>query len=179
MAIEHCKEHEEYLAKVSHEVVRKRLEVFHLKENVMEVLPFICRSFEVKAPFTEYREWLHPLDPVSLDDLKNWFGVPNETAKSMLSKTHTLTAEEKLCAGVSHEAPRALPMMHYYEFESLDHEQQLAVQQTANNLLYGYVDPERALQPPLSGVINYMIAASESLKIFVAPDLIVCPDNVV
>ena|SRR3984893_1221618 len=109
MASEHgCLEHEKYLAKVSPEVVRKRLEVFHLKPTVMEVLPFICLSLDVRAPFTEYREWLHPIDPVSLYDLKNWFGVPNETAERMLSKARPVSAERELCAGVTDTSLRAL-----------------------------------------------------------------------
>jgi hypothetical protein len=183
MAMEYddIKPHEKYLAKVPREVLRKRLAVFRLKEEVMDVLPFICRKITVKAPFTEYRQWLHPLDPISLDDLKNWFGVPNETAGYLLSKTPTVSSKSRLSFNFSESLPRALPMMHHYEFESLDQEQRLAVQQTANSLLYGYVDPKQASQPAVSGVVNYMISAARKLKVavFVTPDLIVCPDDVV
>jgi hypothetical protein len=124
---------------------------------------------------------VHPLDPVSLDDLKNWFGVPNESAKRLLSETRAIAAGGSLWAGATQVTPRALPMKRHFEFESLDLEQQLAVRYTANNLLHGYVDPEGASVPPLSGVIEYMIAKSigYGVKIFVAPDLIVCPDDVV
>jgi hypothetical protein len=178
MANEHCLDHDKYLAKVSYEVVRKRLEVFHLKSTAIEVLPFVCRSFQIAAPFTEFREWMKPVDPENLYDLKNWFGVPNETAQRMLSQTRSSSVDAKWCHAPD-EPPRALPMMRDYEFGSLDPEQQVAVRETANNLLYGYADPEKIQQPPWSGVINYMLKESEGLKIFVAPDLIVCPDNVI
>jgi len=182
MTIAHgdIEKHRQHLANVSPETVRDRLQGFRLQPGVMDVLPFVCKSFHVKSPFTEYIPWVHPLEPRSLDDLKNWFGVPNETAKQLESETRSITAGGKLWAGAARITPRALPTRHF-EFESLDQEQRLAVRLTANNLLYGYVDPESASRRPLSGVIDYMIAASINygVKIFVAPDLIVCPDDVV
>ncbi len=72
-------------------------------------------------------------------------------------------------------------MKNHYEFHSLDQEQRLAVRQTATSLLYGYVDAESASQPPLSGVIRFMISAAHlaQVNLFYAPDLIVCPDTTV
>jgi hypothetical protein len=174
-------DHEKYLAKVPRAVLRKRLDVFRLKEEVIEALPFICLSLDIREPFSEYRQWLHPLDPISLDDLKNWFGVPNEAAKQLSSESRALAIRGNLCVNNTHDLPRALPMMNHYEFEALDSEQRLAVQQAANSLLYGYVDPDEVERPPLLGVINYMLASAQDrkLRIFVAPDLIVCPKNVV
>src|SRR6185295_10402172 len=144
MASEHgsLEQHKKYLATVPPEVLLQRLRVFRLDPAVMSVPSLICISDIIQAPFAKYRQWVHPLEPRTLDDLKNWFGVPNEIAKRMSSEACTLSVGGELGCGLAHELPRALPMMHRYDFQSLDHKQKAAVQQTAEALLYGYVDPE-------------------------------------
>jgi hypothetical protein len=182
MATEHsCLDHEKYLAQVPPEVLFKRLQLFRLDPTVMAVLPFICRSFSVEEPFANFRPWIHPLVPRTLDDLKNWFGVPNEVAKLAASGPPTSSVVAAQCCDATLAPLRALPMMQRYDFLSLDHQQQCAVRQKAQELLYGYVDPEAASRPPLAGVINYMLDAAVKYRpnIFVAPNLIVCPGDVV
>jgi len=181
MATEHtCFDHDKYLAKVPPEVLFQRLQAFRLDPTVMAVPAFICLSAVIQEPFGKYRQWLHPLVPRTLDDLKNWFGVPNEVAKRVASGPPTSVGGVQCCKATP-ELPRALPMMQRYDFQSLDHQQQQAVSQTAQDLLYGYVEPAATSRPPLAGVINYMIetASDHGLNIFVAPDLIICPDNVI
>lgn len=173
--------HKKHLAVVSAEVFRKKMDYFRLKDVRPEVLPFICQPFIVKAPFAEYRKWLHPLDPISLDDLKNWFGVPNDAAKRMAHEPRVICEDGKLWAGATQVTPRALPTTKEWEFKRLNAEQRHAVLQMSRNLLYGYVTPDSQSMPVVQGVVKHMLASVKKLKpyIFVAPDLIVCPDTVV
>jgi hypothetical protein len=163
--------HRKHLAVVSDDVVRRKLEGFRLKDVTMEPLPFICQPFTVRAPFTEYRKWLHPLDPVTLDDLKNWFGVPNEIAMRMKQERHVIAEDI---------TPIALPQRGF-DFTKLDNEQRKAVRQMSKNLLYGYVTPESQSVPAVQAVVRYMLSSAKvgKLQVFVAPYLIVCPDTVV
>ncbi len=173
--------HKKHLAVVSADAVRRKLEGFRLKEVRLEPLPFICQSFTVKLPFTEYRKWMHPLDPVSLDDLKNWFGVPNEVAKSMSKETRVVCDNGKLWSGATQITPIGLPTERSWDFKKLDNVQRLAVRQMSKNLLYGYVTPESQKSASVEGVVNHMLTLAKIIKlqIFIAPDLIICPDNTV
>ncbi len=175
------KKHKEHLAVVSPDVVKRKLEFFRLKDARMEELPFICRDFTVKLPFPEFKIWLHPLDPRSLEDLKNWFGVPNEVAKSMSKESRFICNECKPWFGSTQITPKALPPKGEWDFNKLDNEQRLAVRQMSMKLLYGYVSPESQKTASIEGVVNYMLAMAKlkEVRIFVAPNLIICPDNVV
>ena len=175
------KEHQKHLAVVSADAVRRRLEGFRLKKLQLEPLPFICEPFIVRPPFTEYIKWMYPLDPVSLDDLKNWFGVPNEVAKKMLHETYVVCRDGKLWSGATQITPIALPLQRSWDFKKLDNEQRLAVQQMSKNLLYGFVTPESQKVASVEGVVNHMLDLVRRLKpqVFAAPDLIICPDDVV
>lgn len=171
--------HMRYLATVPREVVRRRLEYFRLREEVMDVPPIICLLGEISDKYAEWRPWLHPLDPVSLDDLKNWFGVPNEVARLQMSATRTLTDGGNVGGRLTRVRIRHLPMRREYEFHALDAEQRVAVKDMATQLLYGYVDPDEVARPPIAGVVEYMLRRTKATnpRIFVAPDLIVCPDD--
>jgi hypothetical protein len=174
--------HKRHLAVVPPDVVKRKLEGFRLKDVKMEeLLPFVCQTFTVKAPFTEYRKWLHPLDPVSLDDLKNWFGYSNEVAKSLLKEPRLVGSEGKLWSRATQILPHDLPEKTGWHFQDLDNKQRSAVRLMSKNLLYGYVTPEMQKTPAVEGVINHMLVSAKimNVKIFVAPDLIICPDNVV
>lgn len=174
--------HEAHLAVVPPDVVKRKLAAFRLEKINLEVLPFRCRSFSVRPDrFTEYRKWLHPLEPVSLDDMKNWFGVPNELAKRKLQETHSVRSDTQLLSRATYVTPStALPDANW-DFKDLDNEQRVAVHHISRNLLYGYVPPERQKEPATAKVIGYMLSAAKRLKmhIFVAPDLVICPDEVV
>lgn len=171
--------HKKYLAEVPCDVIRRRLEFFRLKEEVMDVFPFICISDIISSKYARWRPWLHPLDPISLDDLKNWFGTPNEVALQQLNATRMLSEGGKLWCHLNRVNVRNLPKRRDFEFEVLDPEQKVAVKQMANNLLYGYVDPDESAKLPIAGVVDYMIekARRANPQIFVIPDLIVCPDH--
>lgn len=173
--------HKKHLAVVSPEVVKRKLESFRLIDVHMEELPFICKSFTVKQPLTEYDKWLHPLDPRSLDDLKKWFGVPNEVAKHLLKEPRVICNDGRLWSGSTPITPKALPDKANWEFGKLDNEQRLAVQLMAKNLLYGYVTPESQKSASIQGVVNFMLTSAKRTKvrIFAAPNLIICPDNIV
>lgn len=175
------KKHKKHLAVVSPDIVRRKLEGFRLKEVQMEELPFRCKSFTVKPPFAEYKKWMHPLDPRSLDDLKNWFGVPNEVAKCLLKEFRVSCDSFKPWFGAIKIIPKSLPPKADWDFRKLGNEQRLAVRQMSKNLLYGYVPPESQETASMKGVVNYMLAMVEQMdvQIFLAPDLIICPDEVV
>jgi hypothetical protein len=173
--------HKEHLRVVSPDVVRRKMEFFRLKDVKFEALPIECRSFTIKPPYREYLKFLHPLDPVSLDDLKNWFGTPNELAKTMRSETRCVGPDGRMCSGGSMVVPTGLPTKGKWDFRKLATEERRAVKQMANSLLHGYVAPDTLKSEPVQSVANYMVSAARALKlqIFVAQDLIVCPDEVV
>src|SRR3972149_1845428 len=116
-------QHKKHLAVVSPDVVKRKLEGFRLKDVRREELPFKCKGFTVKPPFAEYKKWLHPLDPRSMDDLKNWFGVPNEVAKGMLKESRVICNECKPWSGATQITPKALPPKAGWDFSKLDNEQ--------------------------------------------------------
>lgn len=173
--------HRKHLAVVSPDIVKRKLDGFRLRDVTLEPLPFVCQSFTVRQPYTEYRKWLHPLDPVSLDDLKNWFGVPNEVARRMNQETRFVSESGQLWSRATQITPKALPMEKSWEFRKLDNEQRQAVHVVSKNLLYGYVSPESLKVPSIAAVVGHMLATvtKQKLQIFAAPDLIVCPDDVV
>jgi len=178
---QNTEKHEKHLAVVSPDVVKRKLEGFRLKDVRMVELPFKCKGFTVKPPFAEYEKWLHPLKPRSLDDIKNWFGVPNEVAKGMLKESRVICNECKPWHSVTQITPKALPQKADWDFRKLDNEQRLSVRQMSKKLLYGYVSPESQKTASIEGVVNHMLALAKlkKVQIFVAPDLIICPDEVV
>jgi hypothetical protein len=170
--------HLKYLAKVPREVTQRRLRGYRLHESTIDVVSIICIGDEISNKFARWRDFIHPLDPVSLDDLKNWFGVPNESARRLMNETRTLSDGGQVWGALTRVRIRNLPERSF-DFKRLDPEQQISVRKMANNLLYGFVDPEEARKPQVSAVVNYMLEQSHALhpKIFVAPNLIVCPDD--
>lgn len=173
--------HKEHLATVPPEFIKRKMEFFRKPNISLEALPFICNSFVVRSPFKDFSKWVHPLDVVSIFDLKNWFGVPNEIAKSASRTTQVVNAAGKIWSGTKHFLPNALPQKKGWEFRSLDTPQRLAVQEISNNLLYGYVSPESLKTPAIEGIVDYMLTSAKKLKVnlFAGPDLIVCPDTTV
>jgi hypothetical protein len=173
--------HEEHLAVVSPDVVKRKMAFFRLDKYEFEALPFKCKSFSVRPGLVEYRKWLHPLDPISLEDMKNWFGVPNELAKRQLQETRKVEVDSRLLSRATHTMPTGLPKRIEWDFKDLSGEQRTAVRQMSRNLLYGYVSPEVEKDPPVAGVIRHMLSTAKhrKLHIFAAPDLVICPDEVV
>jgi len=174
--------HKEHLATFPAKVTQKKLEYFRLKDIEMVELPFKCRSFEIKPPFNkEIQRWVHPLDPISLDDLKNWFGLPNETAQSLRKTAPAVSHDGRLWLKQIQITPRALPSKQVWKYAELDPEEQRAVMLMSKNLLYGYVDPESLETPSVKGVVDFMLdmAKKKGTYIFTAPDLVICPDETV
>ena len=95
-----------------------------------------------------------------------------------MNETRTLSDGGQVWGALTRVRIRNLPERSF-DFKRLDPEQQIFVRKMANNLLYGFVDPEEARKPQVSAVVNYMLEQSHALhpKIFVAPNLIVCPDD--
>ena len=75
--------HRKYLANIAPDVRARRLRHYRLESATLEILPFICLSDIVTSKFPKWRRYMHPLDPISLDDLKNWFGIPNDAAEAL------------------------------------------------------------------------------------------------
>lgn len=175
--------HKKYLADVPPAKVRETLRRFHLDEQVMAVESIICETIEIAHPFGEYAKWIHQLKPKTLDDLKLWIGIPNDIAKQMLenARQRGVGSDGRLWSGITDSIPRKLPKREKYTLESLDREQQQELLQTANNMLYGYVDPQAVAEPPLSLVAEFMLTEARKRGIFtlVVPNLIICSDKVV
>jgi len=188
--------HHSHLAEIPDDLVKRKLAFFRLPDVELVRLPFICTDFIVRAPFKEFNRWVHPLDPVSLDDLKNWFGVPNEVALK-LHQTRRIPFKgwntidrgslinprraRKPAPQPTLAVPRDLPTEKNWKFRSLDGKRKMAVQQMSRNLLHGYVSSEILDEPIIQNVVKHMLrlARMKDIKIFLAPDLIVCPDDVV
>ncbi|HEX8600425.1 MAG TPA: hypothetical protein VF952_18150 [Chloroflexia bacterium] len=167
--------HKKHLVEVPREVNIARLQRFRLRDDIFSTTPpLICILDDIIADFVRYKVHIHPLDPVSIFDLKDWVGVPNEVAlKQQRSLELRSTREQQV-------PMHRLPARKRFDFEKLDQEERVAVRQMAENLLLGYVDEERIKRPPYSGVVEYMLErARGNLKAFVAPDLIVCPGDTV
>ncbi len=172
------KDHKKHLAVVPDEYVKRKMAFFKIPKVELSPLPFECQSFSIRNPFREYTKWIHPLDPISIDDLKNWFGVPNELAKRMQTKTQIVNADGNLWSRVKKVTPKDLPQRTGWDFKSLDSYQRDAVKQVSYNLLYGYVSPESLQSPVIKGVVKHMLESTKNrTTIFAAPDLIVCPDT--
>ncbi len=159
--------HRKHLVERSPEWFRRKLEMFRLSPDVMDALPLVCIGDIVGIKFAKWREWIHPLDPVSLDDLKNWFGTPNEIARRQGNVVR-----------LSMMPTRPLPRRSF-ELDRIDAEQRAAVLTTARELLYGYVDPADAEKAEIRSVVDYMLgrARRAGVSILAAPELIVCPDD--
>ncbi|HEX7181044.1 MAG TPA: hypothetical protein VF756_04320 [Thermoanaerobaculia bacterium] len=169
--------HRKYLAEVPREVETQRLGVFRKKIEDVHPVPIICYLGEISNKFRQFHPYVHPLDPVSLDDLKNWVGVPNEVARKQMVRSSTAMGSGRACSMLQDVCVHHLPAARSFEFEKLEPEQRLAVRQTANNLLYGYVDEEEARRAPYAGVIEYMLERARAVPGFFAKDLIVCPGD--
>ena len=182
MAEEHgdIERHRKHLAEVSEEFITRQSERFRIpREALAEGLPVVCISAEISDKYAKWRRWVHPLDVRSLEDLKDWFGVTNESALKAMSEKRSpevpATLRRLARVDVRHVPEKS------FEFGRLEPEQMSSVKQLATNLLYGFVDPEAASEPRTAAVIEYMIDRTRAAdpKIFVCPDLIVCPDEVV
>jgi len=171
--------HEQYLAKIPREVTKRRAAKYRLDEAVFNTrLPIICNEVFSVVP-TEQKEFMHPLEPRSLFDLKNWFGVPNELARSRVSGVRSISGDQQVRDQFTRVNYPELPKKKDFEFGKLEPRQQSVVTQAAKNLLSSYVDEDELKRPEILGVVNYMLErVTKSVpQIFVAPDLIVCPDD--
>ena len=160
---------------VSAERFAERLEIYRLKPPKKVALPIICIDGLIR-PIREYAQWVHPLEPVSLDDLKNWVGIPNAVARKAFERPSALRGGNHACSPLREVCMTDLPLKKF-RFERLEPRQQQAVQQLATNMLYGYVDEAEAKEPHVAAVISNMLERAKGIKAFVAPDLIVCPDD--
>jgi hypothetical protein len=169
----------DHLMEVPRDWLLRRLEMFRLSKDVMDVPPIVCLDEEISNKYAKWRDWIHPLDPISLDDLKNWFGVSNDVALRQQVESVPAPPDATTLGGkYSRVEPQRLPKRSF-NFEGLDEVERADVLQTANKLLFGYVDPEEAKRPEILAVIEYMLerARRSGVTILVAPNLIVCPDH--
>ncbi len=167
--------HRKYLVEVPREVNSARLQRFRLRDDIFSTVPpLICIIDDIVADFVKYKQHIHPLDPVSIFDLKDWVGIPNEVAlKQQRSFEQPSYGEQRIMM-------HRLPGRKSFDFQKLEPDQRIAVHQMAQRMLLGYVDKEQVKRPPYAGVAEYMLErARGNLKAFVCPDLIVCPGDTV
>jgi hypothetical protein len=133
-------------------------------------------------PVKPWDPYIHYLEPRTLEDLKEWFGVPHETARA----NETVSFIRDDCDGrprIAPDGPRVgiynLPARRSFTFERLKAPERLAVRTVAEKLLYGPVDSAQLERPPLSAVVKYMLDAAQRLPAFFGTDLLVCPDHTV
>jgi hypothetical protein len=173
--------HRKHLAQVPPDVVKRRTEEFRLKPDAFSTLPLICVLGKIR-PRSPFLQWVHPMDPVTINDLKNWVGVPNTIAKREMhsGKLDARAFSRCGCGGPKESTTmHLLPRKREFDFEKLEPEQRIAVRQMARQLLFGYVDMDAVKQPPLAGVVSYMLLRAARAPFLIVPDLIVCPDHVV
>jgi hypothetical protein len=169
-------DHDKYLLQPSAEKLRAKLKVFGVDESSVYPMPFICNLRQltvVLTPMTKFdpsigeiERFVHYLKPQSLHELKALVGIPNQVMKNDTS-----------CGKRREVCMHHLPAQKSFSFQHLEPEQRSAVRDTAHNLLYGYVDEERARRQPLNAVVEYMLQASQNVPVFVAKDLVVCPGH--
>jgi hypothetical protein len=170
-------DHQKHLVIPPPEYLRAKLEIFGRDLSTAPPLPFICQHFKDYSvsispdkPFDphigELQKYIFTLKPESLDHLKEITGIPNQ----VLEHNSSCAVRHDVCL-------HHLPPRDGFSFESLKQEQRTAVRNMALNLLYGPTNKERVSRPPLSGVVEFMLHQSARLPIFLAPDLVVCPNH--
>lgn len=171
--------HRRYLREVSEEDVTRRLRYYRLDRSAMGIVPFICISEEIGDKYAKWRDFIHPLDPVSIDDLKNWFGIPNHLARRRLGDLPPVEKGEPVAKGELRAVEKRLLPAKAFVFERLDDRQRAAVSQFSRNLLYTRIDDEDLKDPKVRATIESMIAIAQMRRpqVFVVPDLIVCPND--
>lgn len=105
--------------------------------------------------------------PRSLEHLKQLVGVPNEA----------ILRQRKIDPCGCQPRPthvHLLPTAKRFAFSKLGAEQRQAVQDMAENLVYGYADPEMLQHPPLAGIRDFVLRRAGELPVFAIKDLIVC-----
>lgn len=136
-----------------------------VKKEIGEVILHPKKKFD--PHIGELKPYHKQLRPRTLDDLKEWAGVPNR----VLERAGRPVAPREV-------RMHHLPAQEEFAFKELEPERRLAVRDTAFNLLYGYAHPERVARPPYAGVVRWMLEKA-NLPVFAARDLIVCPDETV
>ena len=176
---DYLREHSKYLVKVDPEKLQAKLGLFGLQPADLHPMPLICNLKEIgpiiltpKKRFDphvgEMDRYVHTITPRSIQELKELVGVPNRVMEKNVS--YALRREVSLYQ---------LPSQDEMSFESLEAERRTAVFDMAHNLVYGYADEERMSKPPLSGIVKFVLERSQELPLFVAQDLIVCPDETI
>lgn len=166
--------HRKLLAVVPPEIQKVRLSKLGLSAEVMTRPWVVCPPQALSPRSKLARPYVHPLEPRSLEDLKQWVGIPNAVAelRARSSPLHPCGGGwgrgEDVCI---HHLPRTKS----FDFAKLDRPQRAAVHQVAQNLLFGLVDKEEAKRPPIVGVVEYLLERARGWHALVIPDLVICP----
>lgn len=125
--------------------------------------------------------YINYLTPRTLDDLKEWVGVPNSVAQYSDPVSFIRDGYEAAARTIDGEKVglHHLPTARSFTFDRLHGSQRTAVRHVAQRLLYGVTEPDAVGRPPLAAVVKYMLGAAQRLPAFMAPDLLVCPDHTV
>lgn len=179
MSDDHLEQHKKHLRPVSSADISARRKYYRLRPEMREALPLICRSTTVGIADRHWREFIHPLDIVSFDDVKNWFGIPNHLARRKLSDLRPAADGAPAAGGLSKVNKRLLPDKRGFSFEKLDGPQRAAVRQMSLNLLYSRVSDSELRDKKISAVAEHMLQAAKVREPMVLsiPDLVVCPDD--
>lgn len=171
--------HRKHLAKASPKRIKRDAQLFRIEEDAFHAaLPIACVSAEISVTSKKWREWAHPLEPASLDDLKNWFGTPNVAAEQQLSMAPLSATAPAQSTRIAHVDKRHLPTKSF-QLQELEPEQVTAVRQLSTNLLFGYVPRDDLADRSVSVVVDHMLERAVQIEphVFVGSDLVVCPDD--
>lgn len=154
------------------------LRICGLKRKLKEVLDRDWVEVSIRRPIPKPELELVPalrdldrltrrVKPRSLEHLKELVGVPNEAV---------LRSRKIDPCGCQPRPTRLhlLPGTKKFAFSKLGPEQRRAVQDVAENLVYGYADPDEVKRAPLAGIQDFVLRRAAELPVFVMKDLIVC-----
>lgn len=120
---------------------------------------------------TAAEDYVHHLRARTLDDLKEWIGVPNRA----FGRASSLRESDPL-RGVR---VADLPVAEEIDYERLAGREKAAVSALCHGLLHGEVDAKLIEHPPFKAVAEHMVRCSTALPAFVGNTLYVCDGDTV
>lgn len=160
------------------EVAKEALKICGLKRKLKEALGRDWVEVTLRKPIPDPELELVPvlrdlerhtlrIKPRSLDHLKDLAGVPNAAV---------LRSRKIDPCGCQPRPTRLhlLPPAKRFAFSKLGAEQRQAVQDMAENLVYGYADPDALELTPVAGVRDFVLRRAGELPVLALKDLIVC-----
>src|SRR5215217_6606018 len=157
----------EHLVDPPAEAIREKLAIFGLEPATLD--PLLALAIcdigritlrppkQVDPSIVEIEPYVHFLTPRTLDDLKEWGGMPNRIL-SHASKCSVLLRDVRM---------HNLPAEQRIRFERLESEQRIAVRDLGFNLLYGYAAAEMISRPPYKAVVDHMLERARRFPVFV------------